>query len=332
MHKTLDSLFQLHEGAVGDQIDDLAAQAAAHGEAALDVVPRIAHALLQPEADTLAIAIHVQNHHFQLLANLDHLARMLDAAPAHVRDVQQTVESIEIDEHTEIGDVLRVAQAYLARLDRRQQLALLHAQTFLDQLATRHDDVAALFVDLKNLEIKFLANEIVGVVHRRGIDLGARQEGVHAIHVHDQAALDAGHDQPLDNSTFLAGSQNLVPLDLLLSLLLAEYHHPVVVLNLDQQKVKHIIDADRRHILEFVPVNNTLGLVANIDEDFVAADFQDLALDNRPLGEVFEGVCVELRHVVAIGAFKLRKSNVDVRFTVGFFEHRVSLPCYHTSL
>ena len=40
--------------------------------------------------------------------------RMVDAAPAHVGDVQQAVDAAEVDERAELGDVLDHALAELA--------------------------------------------------------------------------------------------------------------------------------------------------------------------------------------------------------------------------
>jgi hypothetical protein len=43
---------------------------------------------------------------FDFLIDGNHLGWMADAFPAHVGDVQQTIDTTQVDERTEVGDVL----------------------------------------------------------------------------------------------------------------------------------------------------------------------------------------------------------------------------------
>ena len=115
MHQAFDAGLEFDKRAVGDQVDDLALDRRADGEFVFDLLPRVGHLLLEAEADTLLLAVDVQHDHVDLLADLDQLRRMADAAPAHVRDVQQSVEAVEVDERAEVGDVLDRALADVAR-------------------------------------------------------------------------------------------------------------------------------------------------------------------------------------------------------------------------
>jgi hypothetical protein len=75
----------------------------------LDVFPRVVlKLLLEAEGDALLLAIDVEHDDIDFLADLEHLGRMVDAAPGHVGDVQQAVHAVEVDERTEVGDVLDV--------------------------------------------------------------------------------------------------------------------------------------------------------------------------------------------------------------------------------
>ena len=71
------------------------------------------------------LAVDVQNLHFDFLVDGHHLGRVADPAPAHVRDVQQAVDSPQVDERAELGDVLDHAAAKLPRLQGRKKLLLL---------------------------------------------------------------------------------------------------------------------------------------------------------------------------------------------------------------
>ena len=49
------------------------------------------------------------------------LGRMVDAAPRHVGDVEKTVHALEVDEGTEVGEVLDRTGDLVADLDRLKE-------------------------------------------------------------------------------------------------------------------------------------------------------------------------------------------------------------------
>ena len=85
---------------------DLAAHALAERVRLLGVVPRIFLGLLQAEADALGLGVVLEDLDGDLVADLEHLARVVDAAPGHVGDVEQAVDAAEIDERAVLGEVL----------------------------------------------------------------------------------------------------------------------------------------------------------------------------------------------------------------------------------
>ena len=115
--------------------------------------PRAGRLLLQAEGDLLRVLVDLEDVDLELLVDLDHLVRVVDAAPAHVGDVQQAVDAAEVDERAEVGDVLDDALADLARLDLGEQLLLQLVALVFDQLAAADDDVAARLVDLEDLAL-----------------------------------------------------------------------------------------------------------------------------------------------------------------------------------
>src|SRR5256885_4193414 len=88
---------------------------------------------------------------------------MTDAAPAHVGDVQQTVDAAEIDEGAEVGEVLDRAAADLALGDLAEELPLHVLALLLDELAPRDHDVHAALVDLDDRALDLLADELADV-------------------------------------------------------------------------------------------------------------------------------------------------------------------------
>ena len=97
---------EFHERAVRHEVRDLALDLHVHRIFLGDLVPRIHRLLLQAERNALFFAVDVEHEHFDFLANLEHFARVVEAAPAHVGDVEQAVEAVEVDERAEVGDVL----------------------------------------------------------------------------------------------------------------------------------------------------------------------------------------------------------------------------------
>jgi hypothetical protein len=86
------------------------------------------------------------------VVDLEQLGRVVDAAPAHVGDVQQAVDPAEVDERAEVGDVLDHAGDDVWPSSIRPSGALsLAPRSSLDELAAADDDVAAIGVDLEDL-------------------------------------------------------------------------------------------------------------------------------------------------------------------------------------
>src|SRR5262249_50543277 len=140
--------FELHERAVIRQADDLALDPRIDGVLRLNAVPRVRQRLLGAEGDLLLFLVDGKDLDLDLLVDLDDLAGVADAVPAHVGDVQQAVDAAEIDEGTEVGDVLDQPLANLADLDLGHELVFGLGPRVFQQLAARNDDVAALVIDL----------------------------------------------------------------------------------------------------------------------------------------------------------------------------------------
>src|SRR5438874_3214797 len=130
-----DTGFQFHESAVRNKVDDLAFDLHADLVLRFDVFPRILQLLLQSKANAFFLAVDVEHHHVDFLANFEDFRRMPDSAPAHIGDMEQAVETVEIDECAEIGDVLDRALADIPRSHFREQLRPALVPLLLDQFA-----------------------------------------------------------------------------------------------------------------------------------------------------------------------------------------------------
>ena len=81
------------------------------------VVPRVFLRLLEAERDALGLGVVLEDLDGDLVADLEELGRVVDAAPAHVGDVEQAVDAAEVDERAVLGDVLDDALDDLALLE-----------------------------------------------------------------------------------------------------------------------------------------------------------------------------------------------------------------------
>ena len=120
--EALDALLELDERAV--ESDDLALDARADRILLVGAVPRVLLDLLQAEADALGGRVELEDDDADLLADLEHLRQVADAAPAHVGDVEQAVDAAEVDEGAVVGQVLHLALEDRALLQVLQGLLL----------------------------------------------------------------------------------------------------------------------------------------------------------------------------------------------------------------
>src|SRR5581483_10088630 len=185
--------------------------------------PGILADLLQTQGDPLGVGVELQHLDAHVVADLEQLGRVRDPAPGYVGDVQQAVDAAEIDEGAVLGEVLDDPLDQLAFLQLLQRLALELGALLLEQHAARQHDVAALLVELDDLEAVALADERVQVAHRPQVHLRARQERLDAApYGPREAALHPRADDPFDQLVALTGARDLVPDLEAISLLLGQ--------------------------------------------------------------------------------------------------------------
>src|SRR5450631_55076 len=270
--ETFDAGFELHKRAVRHEADDLALDLRADGEFGFDAVPRIGELLLEAEADAFLFLVHVQHDHVNFLADLEQLRRMTDTAPAHVRNVEQTVNAVQVNERAEIRDVLDRALADVAGRHLTQNLRTLGGALGFDQFAAGENDVLPFLIDFDDLEFVSVADETRQVLRRRHVNLRRRQKRLDA-DVDDQAAFDNGRDLALDDAAFVADGQNVVPVLLELRLLVRENDGAFLVFELLDEHVNLVADFQGLQIQKFVAGDDAFAFVADVHEDFVFAEF-----------------------------------------------------------
>ena len=104
VHQALDALAQVDESAERDKLGHSALDDSADGVLLDQCAPRILGGLLETQGDALAVEIDVENLDLDLLADLDNLGRMVDVVPGELGDVDEAVDTAEVDEGAEVDD------------------------------------------------------------------------------------------------------------------------------------------------------------------------------------------------------------------------------------
>src|SRR5262249_44536989 len=157
----------------------------------LDAIPWIGEFLLEAEADALFLAIDVENNDVDILADFEDFGRMANAAPTHIGDMEQTVDTVEVDEGAEIRDVLDRALADIARGHFGQQFLTSFGPFLLDEFAAGKDDVLPLLIDFDDLEIVSIAHVLGEILGGDDVNLRGGEKRFNA-DVDEQTAFDDG--------------------------------------------------------------------------------------------------------------------------------------------
>src|SRR5690606_37316817 len=264
MHQALDPFFELAERAVAHDVDHFGLVDRANGVLDLDVLPGAGFLLLQAQGDLFLVLVDRQDANLDLLVDLEHVARVVDPAPAHVGDVQQAVHAAEVDERAEVGDVLDHALDVLADFDVGERLLLELLALLLDELAAGDDDVAALFVDLEDDRLDAAADPVADLAGAADVDLAGREEDRHA-DVHQQATLDLLGDLAFDHVALDLGLHDLFPVDDAISLALADLHQTGIAFDVFEEHLHLVAHLDLLGRIELVALENAFALEAQFD-------------------------------------------------------------------
>ena len=293
----LDAGEDLDEGAERDDLRHAALDDVALAVRVEHLLPRVGLRLLEAERDPLALSVDVEHLDVDGLADLEHLGRMVDVRPAELRDVDQAVHSLEVDERAEVDDVGDRPLDDVAGVEPvEDRLAHLLALV-LEDGAARKDDVVPRAVELDHLAAELLAEELVEVLDAADVDERRREEAAHA-EVEDEAALDDLDHAAVDRLAALGRGFDRLPGELEAGALLREEETPLGVLLRHHERVDLVSDRDlvgRVHVpadRELGDGNDALGLVADVDQHLVLVDTHDRAVDHLPLVDRREGALV----------------------------------------
>src|SRR5690606_19287181 len=229
VHQAVDTAVQADEDAeVGDRLD-LAGHLVALLVQGREGLPRVRGALLDAQGDAAALAVHVQHHDLDLVADLHDLGRVdVLVGPVHLRDVHQAFDArLDLDEGAVIGDVGDLAeQAGAVRVTAGDVLPRIVAQ-----LLQAQRDAVALAGELQHAHVQLVADvdHLGRGPHALPGHVGDAQQAVDAAEGDEGAGVGEVLDHALDDRAFLQALQQGLALDAVLALdhRAARHHHVV---------------------------------------------------------------------------------------------------------
>src|SRR6266508_2436024 len=305
VNKSVDARHDFDEGAEGDHLrhlpfDDVALVVHVH-----HLLPRVRLGLLQAERGALPLAVDIEHLDLPFLADLEQLRGMVHVTPGELGDVDETIDALEVHEGAEVDNVGdRPRHDVAGRETVEDRLAHLFALLLEDGAAREHHVVAAA-VELDHLAAQRLAHELVEVLDAPNVDERGGQEPTHA-QIEDQPALHDLDHRPFDGLSALRRPLDALPRHLETGALLRKDEPAVGVLLRHHERVDLVADVDlvgrvdRTSNRQLGNGDDALGLVTDVDQDFVLVDAYDLAAHDLALVDYGEGRVV-VRDQFAVG-------------------------------
>ena len=212
-----------------------------------------------------------------------HFARVTDAAPGHVGDVQQAVDAAQVHERTVFGDVLDHALDDRTFFQGFHQLGALFAHGGFDHGTAAQHHVVALAVELDDLEFHGLVLVRRQVLDRTGVDQRTGQEGADAVDQHGQAALDLAAGGAGDEFAGFQGFFQAHPGSQALGVVARQDGVAVAVFDGVDGHGHEVADLDFEFalvVLEFFDRHIGFGLEAGVDDHEAVLDAHDFGGDH----------------------------------------------------
>src|ERR1017187_8949608 len=272
--------FEFHKCAVIGDVDHAADDAAVHRVALWRRLPRVRLQLLDAGRDALLAAVELEDFDVDVLAHLQHLRRMRDAAVGHIGNMQQAIDAAQIDESAVFGEVLDRAHHDRALGQMLQRDALARIDLFLQRQLARHHHIAAAAVELDDLDRNVLPDQRIQIAHRARVGLRTRHERLDADidgeSAFDAAQYPAGEDQLIVRCLF-----EIVPDAQPRGLGVREQHVAFHLFAAVDHDVHYIAPLHRHFTgggLKLVDGDDAFGLITKIDDDILGGDTEDGAL------------------------------------------------------
>src|SRR5712671_4484408 len=245
---------------------------------------------------------------------------MRHAAVAHVGDVEEAVDATQIDEGTEVGDVLDDAFAHLIDRQLFHEDVALRLALRLEQHAARHDDVAAALVELDDLELEALTQQLVDVWNAPQRDLASGQERVHAHQVDDHAAFDLLDQRTADAFVFLVRFADPLPDAHEVGFLFRKHDRAFLVFEVLEEDFDLVTFLETLRILELIDRHGAFRLEPDVENDGGVGYAQHFRLDDLAFLDIRQRPLVQQGHLLdLVGGIFLVEAGTDAELRAGRF-------------
>ncbi len=298
VNETFNTLFKFNERTVIRDGYDLSDNLCIDRITILNTLPRIGLQLFQSEADAVLHIVVIEHFDLNDIADIDNLTGMVDPAPRHIGDMQQAIHSTQVDECTEIGDVLDGTFADLIFREVGEYF-LAHLGPFLlKDHAPAHHDIAPVLVYLDDLEADCPFDKLIEISDLPQCNLRSRQEGGNTHQIDHQSAFDAPVRTTYDDLAGIVGVLDLVPDLHKVGLRLAQNDLAVLVLNIFKVNIYLVAQGNAFNIPEFFKGNRAFTLEAYIDNDISILDGENHSGNDLTFVYFGEGLVVECHHLI----------------------------------
>ena len=210
---------------------------------------------------------------------------MVDVLPRKLGHVDEPVHAAEVDERTEVHDARHHTRAHLARLQVGEEVFALFLLRLLEPRSTREHDVVAVLVELDDLGFEAATDVRRKVAHSTELDERCGQEAAQT-DVEDESALDDLDHRAADDAVLFLDLFDRSPGPLVLRPLLGEDEASFLVFLLKDERFDLVAEADDLGRVDVVADrqlarrDDAFGLVTDVEQHFVAIDFDDRAFDD----------------------------------------------------
>ena len=305
--QALEAVADAHEGAEVDELRDGPVDDVADVEVRDRGVPRVGLQAADRQADATALVVDVDDLGLDLLADVVAGLGVVDLVPRQLALVDEAVDAAEVDEDAERSDRADRAGDLLADLQAAEQLVALLAALLVEGDLLGQDQAVGLAVDLEDLEPELAADErhqllgdLLGGVARLVVlraarevdDLADRDEAADAA-VDDEATLVVVDDRRLDDDARLELLLHGAPLALQAGAAKRQDDVALGRFGLEDVDEDGVPDRQLRLTLavateQLAVADDAFALGADVDEDLVLVDADDLALDDVTVLEALD--------------------------------------------
>jgi len=244
VNQAFNAFFDFNEAAVVGQVGHATGQFGTFRITLSDSYPRIFAQLFQAQRYTSTLAVELQHFNSDFVANVYDFARVLNAFPRHVGDVQQAVNAAQINECAVVSEVLNDTFDFHAFLQVFQQLIAFCAVFGFDNGTTGNNNVVTLLVKLDDFELKLFAFQVQGVANRTNVNQGTRQERANTIQLNSEATFNFAVDNTDYSFSFFVSFFQRDPSFVTFSFLTGQQGFTEAVFYCIQSNVNFVTDLD----------------------------------------------------------------------------------------